>query len=115
MQSIAATPEWFLPTIGEILNRKLDTPVHPPLKFELSQDAAIYNMNILGVHGNSIQGLIEACSGSFISPGSEFRPAPVLEKLFMHHHNWYLIQASLVRGSVWPLNPITNEDRVAKI
>jgi len=111
---MAATPQWFLPTIHELLNIKLDTPVHPPLIFKLSQDAAIHNMNVLQAHGDSIQNLFEACQGSFISPGSEFRLVALLEKLFMHHHNWPMIQASMTRGSTWPLTPITKEDRVAK-
>lgn len=71
-------------------------------------------MNILRAHGDSIQNLIETYQGLFISPGLEFCPAPLLEKLLMHHHNCYLIQASLVRGSVWPLNPIADKDRVRK-
>jgi hypothetical protein len=111
---MAATPQWFLPTIHELLNIKLDTPVHPPLIFKLSQDAAIHNMNVLRAHGDSIQNLIKACQESFISPGSEFRPVALLEKLFMHHHNWPMIQASMTRGSTWPLTPSTKEDRVAK-
>jgi hypothetical protein len=31
--------------------------------------------------------LIEAYPGSIMSPGSEFRPAYLLERLFVHHHN----------------------------
>jgi len=111
---IADTPEWFLPTISQIISSRVATPTYPPLKFELSQEAANHNMGVLKQHGDSIQSLIENYQGSFISPGSEFRPVQVLEKLLMHHHNWYLVQNSLTKGSVWPLLPITDLDRVAK-
>ncbi len=108
------TPEWFLPAILSIINTKLDTPSHPPVKLELSQEAANHNMMVLKAHGNSIQKLIEAHPGSFISPGAEFRPAKLLEPLLMHHHNWCQVKASLTRGSVWPLQPIQDSERVAK-
>jgi hypothetical protein len=110
----ADTPDWFLPTIREILSVKLDTPTHPPLKFELSQAAALHDMKVLKAHGNSIQNLITTHPTSFLSPGLEFRPVELLERLFMHHHNWLLIQRSLTRGLVWPLRDIPNEDRIAK-
>jgi hypothetical protein len=108
------TPEWFLPLIKTIINTKIDPPSHPPLKFALSEEAAIHNMNILRNHGDSIENLIQAYPGSFLSPGSEFRPVYLLEQLFMHHHNWCLIRNSLSKGSVWPLLPISDEDRMAK-
>ncbi len=46
---------------------------------------------------------------SFINPGSEFRHVHLLEKLFLHHNNWHLIQKSLLGGSMWPLLPIRGE------
>lgn len=111
---ITETPDWFLPTIREILSIPIDTPTHPLLLFDLSHDAAVHNMTILRSHGNSIQNLIQSYPTSFLSPGSEFRPADLLERLFMHHHNWVLIQRSLTKGSVWPLREILNEDRITK-
>jgi len=113
-QNFTDTPDWFLPTIANITNTKIDTPSHPPLMFELTERAATHNMNVLRSHGDSINKLIEAYPGSFLSPGSEFRPVHLLEQLFMHHHNWMLIQKSLTMGSIWPLNPIKDDDRKAK-
>jgi hypothetical protein len=108
------TSDWFLPMIAEIINTKIEAPSHPLLKFKLSSPAADYNMSILKSHGNSIQNLIAAYPHSFISPGLEFCPAHLLEKLFMHHHNWHLIQKSLSGGSKWPLLPIEDKERVAR-
>ena len=71
-------------------------------------------MSVLRKHKNSIQMLIESCPGSFLSPGSEFRPVALLEKLLMHHPSWHLIGDSLSRGSVWPLQEIPNNERVSK-
>jgi len=108
------TPHWFLSTIADIINSAVDTPLHPPLRFDLSQAAAESNMRFLKAYGDSIQALIEAHPGSFLCPGSEFRPVACLETLLMHHPNWPLIINSLTRGSVWPLLPISNEERVTK-
>jgi hypothetical protein len=108
------TPCWFLPTITKILNSRVPTPSHPPLMFELSDHAASHNKLLLMQHGNSIQNLITTYPGSFISPGSKFRPDDTLETLLMHHHNWPQIKSILTTGSVWPLHPISSEDQREK-
>jgi hypothetical protein len=69
---------------------------------------------ILQNYNDSIQELIEAYPGSILSPGSEFSLAHLLETLLMHHHNWCKIYSSLVKGSIWPLQPINPDERVAK-
>ncbi len=108
------TTSWFLPTIGKILKSKIDTPVHPPLVFSLSKEAAIHNMNQLRMHEDSIQKFIEAYPGSLLNPRSEFFPASILDQLFMHHYNWPSIHSILTKGSIWPLQPILNKDRIEK-
>ncbi len=108
------TPDWFLPTISQIINHQVPTPVHPPLLFELSDRAAIHNRLLLQQHGNSIHDLISAYPNSFLSPGSEFRPIQVLEPLLMHHHNWPKIKNILLMGSMWPLHPIPEVERKTK-
>jgi len=108
------TPEWFLPTITSILEQKLETPKMTDLKFVLSEEAANHNMQLLSRYENSINKFMMANPGSIISPGSEFRPANILEPLLMHHHNWPTIKKILQNGSDWPLYQITNEDRIDK-
>ncbi len=108
------TPDWFLPTITNIVNSRVDVPKHLSLQFSLSTAAAIHNMQILQSHGNSLQDYISSSPGTFISPGSEFRPVDILEPLFLHHHNWPKIKCILLQGSNWPLRPLSNADRIAK-
>jgi hypothetical protein len=114
MIRIPDTLEWFLPTIRHIVDTTVAVPKSPNLLFCLSKDSAHHNMLILRNHGNSIQCLIQYSPGTFISPGSEFRPVALLEQLFIHHHNWPKIQNILQNGSNWPLLPISNNDRIAK-
>ena len=108
------TPKWFLPTIDKIINTPSHTPSSPPLKFELMMVAALHNMEVLRGCDDSIQELIQKNKKSFIGPGSEFRSVHLLETLFMHHHNWCKIYNSLSRGSIWPLLPLSDENRIAK-
>ncbi len=74
----------------------------------------MHNMKLLLSAGNSIHSFIMANPGSIISPGSEFRPVQVLETLLLHCHNWPSIQNILLKGSIWPLEQISKEDRIAK-
>jgi hypothetical protein len=97
-----------------IVNSKIDTPKLPAFKFDLAKKVAIHNKNMLVAFNNSIQKFIEANPGTIVSPGLEFRPAYILEPLFLHHHNWPSIQRILLSGSLWPLLPISKEDRIAK-
>jgi hypothetical protein len=47
INSTTETPEWFLKTIGSIVSQKNPTPLGVSLRFDLSDEAATYNMNIL--------------------------------------------------------------------
>jgi hypothetical protein len=50
---------------------------------------------------------IEAQSNSPLGYGSEFKPPEVLEQLFR--------QSQLQRGSIWPLDDLSKEDRIADL
>jgi hypothetical protein len=52
--------------------------------------------------------------GSFLSPGSEFRPVSLLEPLLLDHHNWPKIEPILTQGSDWPLLPNSDEEQISK-
>jgi hypothetical protein len=71
-------------------------------------------MKVLKQHKNSVSNLIEQNQGSIISYGSEFRPVAHLEFLLMHHKNWLPLVTMLTRGSLWPLNPIADTERLQK-
>jgi hypothetical protein len=71
-------------------------------------------MNLLQRHGNSIQTYLKQNSDTFISFGSEFRHPDLLEPLLLHHPNWRRFHDLLSKGSNWALEPLANEDRLAK-
>jgi len=63
---------------------------------------------------NSVSNPIEQNQGSITSYGSEFRPVAHLEFLLMHHKNRLPLVTVLTRGSLWPLNPIADTERLQK-
>jgi hypothetical protein len=71
-------------------------------------------MKQLQDHNNSIQNYITHNSETFINFGSEFRKPEVLEPLLLHHPNWRRCRDLLLKGSNWELDPLSNEDRIAK-
>ncbi len=71
-------------------------------------------MKVLKQHKNSVSNLIEQNQSSIISYGSEFRPVAHLEFLLMHHKNWLPLVTLLTRGSLWPLKPIADIERLQK-
>jgi hypothetical protein len=96
------------------LQTKIKTPKHPSLKFELSQEAAIHNMQQIQQYNNSIHAYLLSQKGSFISFGSEFRNVTDLHLLLCHHPNWPRLRKILEEGSNWPLHPLTDSERRAK-
>jgi hypothetical protein len=79
----SGTPDWFLPEIERILKTAIPTPGHPTLRFELTMDAAVHNMQQSKLCNNSIHEYLLIQKGTFVSFGSEFRPPEVLHPLFM--------------------------------
>ncbi len=101
-------------TIQNIISTISPTPKAPSLKFELTSEVATHNMSLLQRHKNSIQTYIKQNSNTFTSFGSEFCHPDLLEPLLLHHPNWRRFRDLLSKGSNWALDPIVNEDRLAK-
>ena len=54
---------------------------------------------------------IDANNRSILGYGSEFRPVEVIAKIYKNHPLWDRTKNILLRGSDWPLEPITEEQR----
>jgi hypothetical protein len=71
-------------------------------------------MEILKQYQNSVSKYIEENEDSILSYGSEFRPVTILENLLMHHRSWPTLRCIITKGSKWPLEPISQCDRLQK-
>ncbi len=50
-----------------------------------------------------------------LSYGSEFKPPRILKHLFKNHPLWPRMEQLLLNGSQWPLDEISEDDRVADL
>ena len=83
---------------------------------DLSFTAAEKNATLLlDKYGGNLSAAISANKNSILGYGSEFRPVEVLAKIFKNHPVWNRMSSILLHGSVWPLEPITNEHRIADV
>jgi hypothetical protein len=102
----------FMRLLQAIINYHPGKLRDPLVRFDLSMDAAIHNKNVLESVNNSVESLIQACSPSILNYGSEFKPVSVLHPLLHRHKNWTQFKRLLQHGSKFPLESISEEDRV---
>ncbi len=87
------------------------TPAAPKFIFELSNDAAAHNLDVLLKHEFSLGKALDANKGSPLGYGSEFRHPDKLRKIFGLHPLWPRMEAILTHGSRWPLEELCEKDR----
>ena len=107
-------PSNFSPLIRllhSIMNQPIVKLKDPPLRFDLSIEAAIHNKKVLESVNNSVDRLIHTCSPSILNYGSEFKSVSILQPLLHRHRNWENFKKILEDGSTFPLEPIDEETR----
>lgn len=81
-------PNWFMGALTTISGTTTRTPTKPPLRFEMSTEAAEENANELKKMGYDLSRLIEENNKSTLHYGSEFRTVGELEPLLGQHPNF---------------------------
>lgn len=115
---INAPPSWPLPepklitAIEAALAWKPAHRTRPIFALELTTTASEINTKILSENDFDLSRLIAGDPLSPIHLGSDFRPTSVLEPLFEGHPLWKDFEASLSKGATFPLDDITEEDRI---
>ena len=100
--SSPTSESWLIHTVRSICENPV-TPLKPHgFKFECTRAAAKYNHKLLKQHKYSLYSIYNHHKGSIIQPGSEFRPIPLLSKLFQHHDKWPTLRAMLSEGVQYP-------------
>ena len=93
-----APPGWFIEEVARISKTLTRTPSKPPLRFELSDEAADENALALKNVGYDLSRLIGDNKGSTLNYGSEFRTVDELEPLLGQHPNFSALAAVLTHG-----------------
>ena len=86
----------------------------PSFKFEVSDDAAEFNMNKLKDHNFDLDHLLNEKS-SVTRYGSEFKSTSELEPLLGCHPRWREMKDRLENGSFFPISEVTEEVRLQDI
>jgi hypothetical protein len=91
---------WQPPTIRQTL-----------FKFEMTKEAADYNWRTLC---NNNMNLLEVANRNYnpLMPGTEFRPASILEPIFLGHPLWDETKALLIHGATAPIRQLSEEQRL---
>jgi hypothetical protein len=114
--SIEVWPANLIDMIKQVTSSPAQVMTKPELAFELSMSAADLNANIiLNEHIGSLAHAIKAGEGTILSYGSEFRLVQDLTKIFGNHPLWNRMKNILVHGSTWPLEPITELQRMTDV
>jgi hypothetical protein len=108
------------PSLISILQQTMATPCYHPSKplfeFDMSVEAAKKNYMIL-MHkfGGDLHKALRAQQGSPLQYGSEFKPVLILAPIFKNHPTWNKMTTLLTEGSMWPLSPIDEHNRLLDI
>jgi hypothetical protein len=102
--------------LAEAIKRALEwTPeprTKPAFSFEMTDEAAEKNFELLKEHDFDLNKLLLRDPRSPLRPGSEFKPIQVLEPLFKGHPFWPCVNRSLLVGAKMPLEKLAEKSRV---
>ena len=103
-----------LDVIIAISQTEQDTPHDSPFCHDIHPDEvavanAEFNSRLIDEYDMDMQRLLDAYPYSVISPGSEFRPAGVLEPLLAGHPYWPRLKSIISHGVSYPLTAVEDE------
>ena len=90
------------------------TPEDSPFRHEISpEEVAVANADfksrLIATFDMDMQKLLDAYPYSVIAPGSEFRPADLLEPLLAGHPYWPRFRSIISQGVSYPLSAVEDE------
>ena len=110
--------DWELVKAVEELLRIQEPMQLPSVRFDISPQAAEENFQALKWYQFDLEKLLSSDPGgvrSVTSMGSEFKKSSQLEGLLGNHPKWGKLQSIIDKGSRWPLEPITEKERVKDV
>ena len=99
-----------------MLQEPIPTPESPIFSFEPTEEAAQQNwMTLSQKFKLDLEAAIQAQSNSILGHGSKFRPVQSLKRLLHKHPLWSKFEKMLTVGADYPLEPMSEEDRLQDI
>ena len=84
-------------------------------EFTWSEAAANHNWAVLERYDLDLHKALQNQTRTQLAFGSEFLSVPLLEPLVGHHPLWPRLRRWLVKGAEFPLQPISEDDRVSDL
>ena len=84
-----------------------NTPKKHKFLFKNTRDAAKYNTKLIKFNDYDLEKTILKQKQTILSPGSEFRSIPNLQKLLIHHEDWEEIKDIISKGCNYQLDEKT--------
>ncbi|GKY96053.1 hypothetical protein MPSEU_000565500 [Mayamaea pseudoterrestris] len=104
LQSILQALQWLPPPL-----------LPPPFCFEITPEAAAYNLSILQANDMDLRHLLFSNKDLPTCPGSNFRPVELLDPIFLGHPNWPRVRSTLTTGVAFPLDPLEEKTRIEEL
>jgi hypothetical protein len=86
------------------------TPTPPEFSFELTDNGAAYNLEVLRKYNLNLRKALKAQQDSPLGNRKEFKPPSVLQQVFGLHPLWNQMEAFLLERSKWPLAEISENE-----
>ena len=97
-------------TVKEISKIEEDELNFSQFLFEDTEEAAVFNTNVLKKHDFDFEKAVESEKNSILTPGSEFRHIDNISKIWKFRENWEEIRSILTKGVEYPLMQEQHED-----
>ena len=101
--------------IKKILKQKQPKMEKSKWIFLCTKEAATSNTKLLKSYNYDVEKATQSGKYTSLTYGSEFRPAMDLQPLLQHHTNWPAIKELIQNGVSYPLEPISEHDRIRDI
>jgi hypothetical protein len=110
-----AFPLDIISVINEIRGQPISVPTEPEFFFDMTQEAAAKNFLMFKQYKFNLGRAIKVQTLSPLGYSSEFKMPQVLQKIFKNHPLWAKMERLLIKGSQWPLEEISEENKVADL
>ena len=101
-----------LPSILQKLLKSTSSLSKPLFRFDVLQEAAIFNWKLLESTKFDLNPLLNTPSTCVTSFGSEFKPVQELEELLFQHPRWKSLKKTLTEGAHFPLTDLPEDSRI---
>ena len=100
---------WLVHQLSTLSRSKEETPKKHKFIFKNNREAAKFNTKLIKFNDYDLEQTISKQKQTILSPGSEFRSIPILQKLLIHHEDWEEIKSIISQGCNYQLEDDPSE------